>query len=248
MTQVYDFLGPVLGVGNGLVLLLVLVFLLLGPFRRFWVVLLYVSWELLATAAFTVADVVYNGTAQTGTAGAAQTAAQQWYARLYWLNDVVVDLLRFLLVIVLIYKATPESTRRAAVGRLLGGVVAAVVVLPFLLFHPTFAPFPKTVWFNSTSELLNFGAAIMNLVLWATLIASRQRDPKILAVSAGLGVVVTGSAISYGLRHFLPHGALTSVVNLFLNLTQLAGWTIWCWAFWPVPRRRAAPHSAVSVP
>ncbi len=244
MTHVYDFLGPVLGVGNGLALLLVLVLLLLGAYRRFWIVLIYVAWELLATVAFTVADVLYNGTAQVTLA--TETQAQRWYTRLYWLNDVLVDLLRFLLVIILIYKAIPESTKRLAVGRLLAAVVATTILLPFLIFPLSFEPFPKVAWFSSTSELLNFGAAIMNLVLWAALIASKRRDPQLLMVSAGLGVVVTGAAISYGLRHFIPKGAFTSVLNLFLNLTQLGGWAIWCWAFWPPARRRHVPDNAVS--
>jgi hypothetical protein len=129
------------------------------------------------------------------------------------------------------------------VGRLLTGLVAGTILLPFLIFPVSFQPLPKVAWFNSTTELLNFGAAIMNLVLWAALIPSRPRDPQFLIVSAGLGVLVTGAALSYGLRHFLPQGALTSLLNLFLNLTQVGAWVIWCWAFWPARRRRNAPLS-----
>jgi hypothetical protein len=212
-----------------------------GAYRKFWVVLIYVSWELLATVAFTIADVLYGGTAQVSRAN--QTNAQLWYARFYWLNDVLTGLLRFVLVIVLIYKVTPEGNKRVAVGRLLTVLVAAAILLPFVIFPVSFRPFPTTAWFNSTTELLNFGAAIMNLVLWAALIPSRPRDPQFLTVSAGLGVLVTGAALSYGLRHFLPKGVLTSMLNVFLNLTQLGCWVIWCWAFWPARRRRGAALS-----
>ena len=50
MNYVYD----VLGIGNGIVLLSVLILLLRGPFRKFWVLLLYVAWELFATVTLTI--------------------------------------------------------------------------------------------------------------------------------------------------------------------------------------------------
>jgi hypothetical protein len=169
------------------------------------------------------------------------------YARLYWSNDVIVDLLRFLLVIVLTYAATPEGAKRASIGRILGGIVAVVVVLPFLLFPLHFKPWPEASWFNSTSELLNFGAAIMNLGLWGALLANRKRDPQFVAVSIGLGVVVTGAALSYGLLHLIPT-KVRFIPDIFLMLTQLAGWSIWCRAFWPVPRPAPATDSALPAP
>jgi hypothetical protein len=190
---------------------------------------------------------------------AAQSDANRVYAQLYWTNDVIVDLLRFVLVAVLIYKVVGSS--KPLLGRVLSGLVVAMIGLPFLLFHPIlqyrprkgllnspsqllnfgaalFQTYPSAAWFNSTSQLLSFGAAIMNVILWGALIQSKKRDPQILAVSLGLGILVTGTAVSYGLRHFMPQGEFTAVFNLFLNLTQLAAWLIWCRAFWPAPRRK----------
>jgi hypothetical protein len=235
MNYVYDLLG----IGNGVVLLSVLVLLLRGSFRKFWVLLIYVAWELFATATLTIYDLLYLG---PSVGKVAQAEAMKLYARLYWSNDVIVDLLRFLLVIVLTYAATPEGAKRLSIGRILGGIVAVVVVLPFLLFPLHFKPWPEASWFNSTSELLNFGAAIMNLGLWGALLANRKRDPQFVAVSIGLGVVVTGAAVSYGLLHLLPTRA-RFIPEVFLMLTQLAGWSIWCRAFWPAPRRTPVPDS-----
>ena len=79
MTHVYDILAPILGVSNAVALLLLVVFLLLGPARKFWVVLVYVSWELFATAGLTFADFRLNGTAQQMD-HATQTAASRIYA------------------------------------------------------------------------------------------------------------------------------------------------------------------------
>lgn len=264
MTHIYDVFALVLGVSSALALFLLVVLLLLGPTRKFWVVLFYASWELLATAGLTLADYYLNGTAQQ-LDHPTQSAANRLYAQLYWSNDVIVDLVRFVLVAVLIYKVVGSS--KPQLGRVLSGLVLAMIALPFLLFHPihqyrprtalqqgasrllnlgavVFETYPPAAWFNSTSQLLSFGAAIMNVILWGALLQSKKRDPQILAVSLGLGILVTGTAISYGLRHFLPHGSFTAAINLFLNLTQLATWLIWCRAFWPAPRRKI-PAAAV---
>lgn len=212
-----------------------LVLLLHGRFFRYWPVLIYVSWELLATAGFTIADIRFHGTAATGNHF---TLAQAWYARLYWVNDVVVDLFRFVLVIILIYMAS-EGWKRVS-GRLLAGVVAVTLALPFVLFDVRWklvdvgqVPvwFPNTIWFRSTSELLNFGAAIMNLILWTVLLRWKKRDPQVLLLSLGLGIVVTGTAIAYGISFLFRQNQVSSTGYLFMNLTQLAGWAIWIRAF-----------------
>jgi nicotinamide riboside transporter PnuC len=86
----------------------------------------------------------------------------------------------------------------------------------------------------------------MNLGLWGALLANRKRDPQLVAVSIGLGIVVTGAAISYGLRHLTSDLAI--LPNVFLMLTQLAGWFIWCRAFWRFPRRSPAAESVLPSP
>src|SRR5258706_394305 len=85
------------------------------PPDQFRVVLVYVIWELLATATLTIADIVVNGSAPA--TEATLTTAQRLYGRAYWTNDVIVDLLRFVLVIILIYKAADGS--KTVLGRVL---------------------------------------------------------------------------------------------------------------------------------
>ena len=66
-------------------------------------------------------DVFYNGHA-VGTLRTRKVT--RLYARLYWTNDVIVDLLRFLLVIWLTYRATsavPNERRLGASWRDRGG-------------------------------------------------------------------------------------------------------------------------------
>lgn len=253
MSRFYDVLAPILNAADAIALLLTLVFLIFGSFRKYWMIAAYVAWELFATAALTIADVMLHGSSIA--AGATSTAASRLYARLYWTNDVFEDLFRFVLVTVLIYRASTGPKRVSP--KLLAGLVVAATILPFVLFDPRFRPleigafhfpFPSSAWFNSASEMLNFGAALMNLMLWATLIASKRRDAQLLTVSAGLGVVVTGTAIAYGVRHLAGQSQFGAVAVIFLNLIQLAGWAIWCWAFRPAPKARTQVGSTVPTP
>jgi len=223
---------------NGLALLLILILLLRGPFRKFWIVLFYAASQLIAQLTLTIFGVLYNAPVQADTS-AAHVAAMKWYARAYWGSDIIMDLFRFILVIVLTYRATTPGATKAPIGRILGGVITVTMVLPFLLFPMGPNPWPRGDWFNSTSQLLNFGGAIMNLGLWAALIANRQRDRQLVAVSMGLGVEVTGTALSYGLRHFISP-EYRALPDLFLMLIQLAAWTVWCVAFWPARARGLA--------
>ena len=88
----------------------------------------------------------------------------------------------------------------AGVRRLLGIIAAAAVVLPFILYHPYFT----SRWFRHTSQLLSLGAAFMNLLLWTGLLGRKgKRDQQLIMVSIGLGIAVSGYAVSYGILQFM---------------------------------------------
>lgn len=230
--SVYD----VLAVVGGAATLALFLFVVFGPRSKFWVLALYAGWELTGDSALTLFDL-------------RRTPPQHLlYSHLYWTNEVLVALLLFLVLVVLTHQVTPQGRARTGIDRFLILAGAFVVILPFLALHPSFHPWPSARWFNGTAEILNFGAAIMNLGLWGALIGSRQRDPQLFKVSAGLGVRLAGTALSYGIRHFVPVGVSDAAPNLLLLLTQIAGWLILCWAFWPAKRPEPTPAAtAVST-
>jgi len=168
------------------------------------------------------------------------------YSRLYWSDEVIVDLMLFLLVIVLTRRALEGNASRSKADRLLGGVVIAVLVLPFILFYGRGLFTPR--WFNRTSQMLNFGAAIMNLALWSALLLNKKRDPRLVTVSAGLGVAVTGAAISYGVRYLNLTPIELQLAALLKTATHLGSMIVWCWAFWPAAKTRPVTPSPVSSP
>lgn len=203
----------------GLALQALLVLLLLrGPFRKYFIVFLYSTVYLLTTF-LEVAVIRQSG------------KSAPLYAQLYWTNEIVLDLLLFLLVIVLTYRATEGSPLRGAVGKLLGVVVLVAAVLPFVIGS---RPYFSLRWFRVTAQILNFGGTVMNLGLWTALIGSKRKDSQLLTVSAGLGVAVTGQAVYYGLRLLTTAPLVRSTSDVINVLTYLAGVAIWCWAFRPV--------------
>ncbi len=201
-----------------------------GQLRRYPVLVLY--------SVTYIAIIVLEGLAlsETGVDGAL-------YRNLYWTSDLVLDFLLFLMVITLTYRVVAGNPLLRPFARMLFLVAAAAIVLPFILFHPLF----QFGWFRHTSQLLSFGAALMNLLLWTAIIGTRDRDPQLLSVSAGLGVAVTGIAITYGLLQFTST-SFRWLPDLFKSLTQVGSMVIWCWAFRPSASEPSSRIEAVANP
>lgn len=207
-----------------------IVFLLRGFLRKYFILFLYCLTQLSATLAGEI--LLRRDGWQSGA-----------YRNFYWSAEVALDLLLFLTVILLTYRALEGSPLRPKMGNVLSGVVVAAVLLPFAVFRDDVF---GDHWFNKTSQMLTFGGAILNLALWTALLTSKKRDPRMLTVSIGLGVYVTGAAISYGIRQLFRDGEQLPV-DLFASAMHVLGMFIWCWAFRPAAQK-SAPASALTSP
>jgi hypothetical protein len=228
-----DLFSNVIGV-VGIFLHVVLLFLLiLGPFRRYFVIFLYC----LAQTVLGVLDgVILRKFGQSSTQ----------YRTMFWTDAIIVDVLLFLVVIVLTYQALEGNPLRAKMTRILGGLSVIVAILPFVVLR---RPLFMTRWFNGTDQILEFGVAIMNLGLWTALIASKKRDAQLLTVTAGLGARVAATALLLGLRHFtVGGGTAREIADVAVRLTFIAGTLIWCWAFRPSTRPKPKPPAVVETP
>jgi hypothetical protein len=145
------------------------------------------------------------------------------------------------MVTAIIYRLLEGKPQRSIIGKVLLGIVAAVLFLPFLVLSRPFT----THWLNEMSQFLYFGSGIMTLVLWTVLMSSRPRDLQLLKFTMGLGVAMTGAAVGFGLHPWMLSPRLVWMPNLFLQLTHVAGLFIWCWAFRPVKQHILAPESAL---
>lgn len=179
------------------------------------------------------------------------------YHTVFWTDHILLNLLLILVVVACTYHALPEGQGRTGAVKVLGAVMAAALVLPFALLryhngkvHGHF----DSQWFNHTSQILNFGAAVMNLVLWAALLSNRKRDPKLVTLSIGLGIVTSTEAIAWGVRQWLSEQNRWPLDSLVL-MAHVASLLLWCWVFKPRPERRqskplppSAPPDALTTP
>jgi hypothetical protein len=225
MDSVYPFSTAI-----ALTLQAVLVFFLLsGPLRQYFIVFVYSTVYLLTSG---LEALVIR---QAGKSSAL-------YSRIYWTDEIILDLLLFLMVILLTLQATKGSILRGAVSKMLFLVVVVAIALPFVIgSRPYFSPF----WFRFTGQILNFGGAVMNLGLWTALIGSKRKDSQLLTVSAGLGVAVTGQAVYYGLRLMTDDPLVYGISDALNVLTYIAGVAIWCWAFRPAARVASRSEEAL---
>lgn len=227
-----NFLAYLLPGTTALLEAILALLLLRGPFRRYPLLLVYCCTVLARFGA-------------EGFALSSGGVQSPLYRNVYWTGELVDQSLLFLLVITLTYRAMEGNPLRAGMGKMLGLIAVVAVLLPFVLYHPYFTG----RWFRHTSQLISLGAAFMNLLLWTAIIGKKGRDPQLLMVSAGVGVAVTGLAITYGLLQFMSSETVRWLPDVFKGLTQVAGNAIWCWAFRPgfAPRQRDNPPGHVAV-
>jgi len=165
------------------------------------------------------------------------------FREVYYSDRVILNLVLFVMVTTIIYRLLEGNPRRSTVGKVLMGIVAAVLLLPFLVLSR-----PLTIhWLDRMSQFLYFGSGVMTLVLWTVLMGSRPRDSQLLKFTMGLGVAMTGAAVAFGLHSWMNSPQFSWMPNLFLQATHVTGLLIWCWAFRPAKPQTSAPANALIV-
>ena len=219
------FVSDALSYGGLFLEAVAILLLVSGPLSRYFPVFLYLLTSFAVTASLAW---VYS----------TRGVADPLYFNLYWGGEIMIDLLLFILVISLTTKALEGNPAKPKVVRLLTIVLVAVLVLPFVLFQSKI--FGRS-WYESVGQLLNFGAAVMNLALWSALILSRQRDRQLLTVSAGLGVTVAAAAVTLGVRKLTDQDdVMRTITDATYRISQVACPLIWCWAFRPPKKNQPA--------
>ena len=221
-----DLISNIVGISGIILEVLALALLLRGPASRYFPLVLF----LFTSTGVTIAQ---------GWVLRTRGGGDPMYFNVYWGGEILLDGLLFFLVISLTVRALEGNPLKAKVVRFLTIVLAVVVLLPFLLFETEV--FGRR-WNQSVGQLLNFGAAVMNLGLWSALVISKQRDRQLLTVSAGLGVAVAGAALTLGVRQFTHQGDLLREISDSVHrVTQIASPLIWCYAFRPAKPRLTPP-------
>jgi hypothetical protein len=174
--------------------LLIIGTLLRGSYRRFPFLFAYIVGDFLTTAVEVPSAVGYHRGMQW---------AAFYFPAVHWFNDVVMQVLVYAVVMSLIYQATGQlrSRRIVRVSLIAGAMLFAGISF---LIHRN--PALNTGSFMTPwTRDLNLCSTILDLALWAMLIASRDKDHRLLLLSSGLGIQFTGEAIG------------TSIVQLALR-------------------------------
>lgn len=209
--------------------LLIIGTLIRGPYRRYPLLLVYTIALFLATVVEIPANLAYFS-------GVRLSHSRAFY---YWINEGILQALVFAVVISLIYQATAELRTRALVRAALISLAVLFAAGSFWIHYD-----PKVVvgtWMTQWTRDLNFTSAILDLALWAILLASRKRDPRLLLLSGGLGIQFTGEAVGESIRQMFPLSL--SPGDVLIVMADLA--CLWIW--WQALRTANVPNRA-SVP
>lgn len=165
---------------------------------------------------------------------------QEWYVKYYYVNDIIRQFSGFVAVISLIYTATAQQPRRAALRVKIIGGTALVVLLSFLLTEYA----GLGLYMTRVSRNLSFTAVILNVILWFSLIKVRARDRRLFLASGGLGLNMAGEAIAQSLRDLAPSTVFAG--NLIAVGSQLLSLWIWWVAFRGSEQQADLPDSIAS--
>lgn len=198
---------------------LVVAALLRGSWRRFPLVLAFSVEEF-------VSALVQAPGALEAMRGAHPPGLPYWVT--YWTGEAIARVLLYAVVISLLYRAF-DRLRSARMARILLILGACVVAGGTFLVHysPTVQ---RGVWLTPWFRDLNFTCALMDIMLWTSLLVSRDKDRQLLLLSGGLGVEFAGASIGESLRQIAmqsrshPLSLAGSVIMVAASLFRFYTW------------------------
>jgi hypothetical protein len=148
------------------------------------------------------------------------------YQLFYWLTDVICNALLYAALLAFISKTFRESNKLATAA--LTFICYAAVILS-LWFRYTM---PVGRWMTIVSRDLNFGAVLLNFLLWASLLRGKRSNP-MLGLSSALGIEMCGGAIGHSMRYLSKMTVMPG--NMVIVFTHLLCFYL-CWRVldsWP---------------
>jgi hypothetical protein len=203
---------------------LILSALLRGSFKRYPVPFAY----LLVVFVTTILEITLYVVGYIDVVRYADRHVWMQYFSCYWVDEFIRMALEFALVIGFIYQATATVRPRRLLRLAVSGGACLFAAATFAIHHN--ARVAPGQWMTPWASDLHFCAAILDLALWALLVASRRRDPILLMLSGALGIQFTGGAIGEAVRNLaqanqsLGLSLVGGVVIIASNLTFLYIW------------------------
>jgi hypothetical protein len=174
------------------------------------------------------------------------SGSEYWFQWWYWRNEAVLQLLLFSVVISLIYYSIDRTRSRRIV---LLGLAAGAVLFSAITFAIHFKPNAVSlgVWMTPWSRDLYVASTLLDLALWARLIAAKQKDHRLLMLSGALGIQLTGEAIGESVRYLadslFPKSHAGQIPgNILIMLANLTAMYIWWQTFRRPPNQTDPPQ------
>src|SRR5947209_3721244 len=207
--------------------ILIIAALLRGAYRHFAFVFAYATAAFLASAVELPLFIL----------GSSDKQYRILYVHTYWIDEQILLALLYAVVISLISEATDGlRSRRVVRAVVIGGAILFAAIT--FLFHFD-SRIPVGEWMTPWTRELNFCAAVLDLGLWALLIAARRKDHRLLVLSGALGILFTGEAIGESVRQLSQSGhsgALSLIGNIVLMAADQVFLYLWWQAFRTAPK------------
>ncbi|MGA2591487.1 MAG: hypothetical protein ABSH32_16320 [Bryobacteraceae bacterium] len=200
--------------------LLVISALLRGSYRQYPFAFAYAVALLLSTIAEIAASALPRGVR----------------SEFYWVDEVILDILVFCVVIAFIDHAAADVNRNLVQRRWLITAAALIFAASFIIRRDPLGGLNR--WMTLVSRDLNICAVILDLMLWSLLLASRRPNRRLLLLSGGLGIQLTGAILGESVRGLSRSGLIPG--TLLEVITGLLGLYVWWRAFRPAPVARAS--------
>jgi hypothetical protein len=149
----------------------------------------------------------------------ASNRSNRMYAVVYWVLDLGLHALVISLLATLIRFARGKTSSLFMIAgtATMAGALMAAMVLPY---DPRFG-----YWMTGAVRNLSFCEETLNFILW-TLLLRHTVAPRVLWVSAGLGIQVTGEVMGHSLRLLSSRAALWAP-DVLINVCEIMALAIW---------------------
>jgi hypothetical protein len=212
--------------------------LLRGVWRQYPLVFLYVIASFLATLTEVPRAFRYFTASRYGT-----------LAKLYWVNEGILQVLILAVVVGFIYSATNHLRSRQVIRFvLLAGTVLFTGITFWIHYDPSLR---LGVWMTTWGRYVKLCATFLDLALWTMLISSARKDRLLLTLTGAMGIMFAGEAIGGSIRTLsVPNfsEAVSLLGSIIYVLADILFMYIWWQAFRRAPVTDAGPLKNASRP
>lgn len=190
----------------------VIFYLLRGPFRRFPLVFFFCLLQVAVTTGSNISFFYLHSSVL--------------FTRWYWTGDFLGHLGITLIIVFLIREGMTGKPFQTITAYALVVFMICLAAVSLVAFREPHA----NHWLTQVTRNLSFGEELLNFVLWGVLIQRAEIDSRLLMVSAGIGVQVSGEVIGITLRLYASKSTAW-VPNLLTISCELLCLSVWIWAF-----------------